>query len=157
METRGPRWRRRCHAVACRAVLVADPASRTCPRGSSGPDRDCGAAVSERRLRQRYRFSPTRPARRNCQHSEPHKIVFRSPLCRYQQIQRPRCRSSTGWTRHGRQLNHDWSLSFRSGHLDITLEAVDVATDRTVWRDQIQVASADSLAMREQVTSAVSG
>jgi TolB-like protein len=41
------------------------------------------------------------------------------------------------------------------GHLEITLEAVDVPTNRTVWRDQLQVASADGLAMREQVTSAV--
>ena len=41
------------------------------------------------------------------------------------------------------------------GHLEITLEAVDVSTNRTVWREQLQVASADGLAMREQVTSAV--
>jgi eukaryotic-like serine/threonine-protein kinase len=41
------------------------------------------------------------------------------------------------------------------GHMEITLEAVDVPTNRTVWRDQVQVASADGLAMREQVTSAV--
>ncbi len=41
------------------------------------------------------------------------------------------------------------------GHLEITLEAVDVPTNRTVWRDQVHVASADGLAMREQVTSAV--
>jgi eukaryotic-like serine/threonine-protein kinase len=41
------------------------------------------------------------------------------------------------------------------GHLEITLEAVDVPTNRTFWRDQVQVASADGLAMREQVTSAV--
>jgi len=41
------------------------------------------------------------------------------------------------------------------GHLDITLEAVEVATNRTVWRDQVQAAIADGLAMREQVTSAV--
>jgi eukaryotic-like serine/threonine-protein kinase len=41
------------------------------------------------------------------------------------------------------------------GHLEITLEAVDVPTNRTVWRDQVQVASADGLAMREQVNSVV--
>ena len=41
------------------------------------------------------------------------------------------------------------------GHLEITLEVVDVPTNRTVWRDQVQVASADGLAMSEQVTSAV--
>jgi TolB-like protein len=41
------------------------------------------------------------------------------------------------------------------GHLDITLEAVDVATNRALWRDQLQVATADGLAMREQITSAV--
>ena len=40
-------------------------------------------------------------------------------------------------------------------HLEITLEAVDVPTNRTVWRDQLQLAPADGLAMREQVTSAV--
>ena len=41
------------------------------------------------------------------------------------------------------------------GQLAITLEAVDVATNRTMWRDQVQVATSDGLAMREQVTSAV--
>jgi serine/threonine protein kinase len=41
------------------------------------------------------------------------------------------------------------------GQLAITLEAVDVATNRTVWRDQVHVAAADGLAMREQITSAV--
>jgi eukaryotic-like serine/threonine-protein kinase len=42
-----------------------------------------------------------------------------------------------------------------AGQLAITLEAVDVATNRTVWRDQVQVAVADGLAMREQITAAV--
>ncbi len=42
-----------------------------------------------------------------------------------------------------------------AGQLAITLEAVDVATNRTVWRDQVNVATADGLAMREQITSAV--
>jgi TolB-like protein len=41
------------------------------------------------------------------------------------------------------------------GQLAITLEAVDVDTNRTLWRDQVQVASSDSLAMHEQITSAV--
>jgi eukaryotic-like serine/threonine-protein kinase len=41
------------------------------------------------------------------------------------------------------------------GQLAITLEAVDVDSNRTVWRDQVQVATADGLAMREQVTSLV--
>ena len=41
------------------------------------------------------------------------------------------------------------------GQLAITLEAVDVATNRTLWRDQVQVAATDALAMREKVTSAV--
>jgi len=40
-------------------------------------------------------------------------------------------------------------------HLDITLEAVETATDRTVWRNQIQVATADGLSMRDQLTAAV--
>ena len=41
------------------------------------------------------------------------------------------------------------------GQLAITLEAVDVDTNRTLWRDQVQVATSDSLAMHEQITSAV--
>ena len=39
--------------------------------------------------------------------------------------------------------------------LAITLEAVDVASNRTVWRDQIHAAASDRLAMREQITSRV--
>jgi len=42
-----------------------------------------------------------------------------------------------------------------AGRLDITLEAVDVATNHTVWRDQVRVTSADSLAMRDQLISTV--
>jgi eukaryotic-like serine/threonine-protein kinase len=39
--------------------------------------------------------------------------------------------------------------------LAITLEAVDVASNRTVWRDQVHAAASDTLAMREQITSRV--
>ncbi len=39
--------------------------------------------------------------------------------------------------------------------LAITLEAVDIASNRTVWRDQIHAAASDRLAMREQITSRV--
>src|SRR6202521_5958966 len=39
--------------------------------------------------------------------------------------------------------------------LEVTLEAVDVANNRTVWRDTINVAASDKIAMREQVTARV--
>jgi eukaryotic-like serine/threonine-protein kinase len=39
--------------------------------------------------------------------------------------------------------------------LEITLEAVDVANNRSVWRDTISVAASDRIAMREQITSRV--
>jgi tetratricopeptide (TPR) repeat protein len=39
--------------------------------------------------------------------------------------------------------------------LEVTLEAVDVANDRSVWRDTISVAASDRIAMREQITSRV--
>jgi TolB-like protein len=39
--------------------------------------------------------------------------------------------------------------------LEITLEAVDVANNRSVWREAISVAASDNIAMREQVTSRV--
>ena len=39
--------------------------------------------------------------------------------------------------------------------LEITLEAVDVANNRSVWRDTINVAASDKIAMREQITSRV--
>ena len=42
-----------------------------------------------------------------------------------------------------------------AGRLDITLEAVDVATNHTVWRDQLRVTSADSLVMRDRLISTV--
>jgi serine/threonine protein kinase len=42
-----------------------------------------------------------------------------------------------------------------SGQLEITLEAVDVANNRSVWRDAIRVAASDKIAMREQITSRV--
>src|SRR5580700_10021487 len=41
------------------------------------------------------------------------------------------------------------------GQLEITLEAVDVANNRSVWRDTIDVAASDKIAMREQITSRV--
>jgi DNA-binding winged helix-turn-helix (wHTH) protein/TolB-like protein/tetratricopeptide (TPR) repeat protein len=39
--------------------------------------------------------------------------------------------------------------------LEVTLEAVDVANNRSVWRDTISVAASDKIAMREQITSQV--
>jgi len=39
--------------------------------------------------------------------------------------------------------------------LEVTLEAVDVANNRTVWRENIRVSASDKIAMREQVTSSV--
>jgi TolB-like protein/tetratricopeptide (TPR) repeat protein len=39
--------------------------------------------------------------------------------------------------------------------LEITLEAVDVANNRTVWREAVSVSTLDRIAMREQITSRV--
>jgi serine/threonine protein kinase/lipoprotein NlpI len=39
--------------------------------------------------------------------------------------------------------------------LEVTLEAVEVANNRSVWRDSISVAASDRIAMREQITSRV--
>jgi serine/threonine protein kinase len=39
--------------------------------------------------------------------------------------------------------------------LQITLEAIDVANNRTVWRDTLTVAAPDLIAMREQITAQV--
>ncbi len=41
------------------------------------------------------------------------------------------------------------------GQLEITLEAVDVAKNRSIWRDTIRVAASDKIAMRDQITSRV--
>ena len=39
--------------------------------------------------------------------------------------------------------------------LEVTLEAVDVANNRSVWRDSVSVAGSDKIAMREQITSRI--
>jgi eukaryotic-like serine/threonine-protein kinase len=39
--------------------------------------------------------------------------------------------------------------------LEVTLEAVDVENNRSVWRDTVNVAASDKIAMREQITSRV--
>jgi serine/threonine protein kinase len=39
--------------------------------------------------------------------------------------------------------------------LVVTLEAVDVANNRSIWRDTLRVAASDKIAMREQITSRV--
>jgi tetratricopeptide (TPR) repeat protein len=39
--------------------------------------------------------------------------------------------------------------------LEVTLEAVDVANNRSIWRDTIHVAALDKIAMREQIASKV--
>jgi eukaryotic-like serine/threonine-protein kinase len=39
--------------------------------------------------------------------------------------------------------------------LEVTLEAVDIANNRSVWRDTINAAASDRIAMREQITSRV--
>jgi TolB-like protein len=39
--------------------------------------------------------------------------------------------------------------------LEVTLEAVDVANNRSVWRDTVAVVASDKIAMREQITTRV--
>jgi tetratricopeptide (TPR) repeat protein len=39
--------------------------------------------------------------------------------------------------------------------LEVTLEAVDVANNRSVWRDTISLAASDKIAMRQQITARV--
>jgi hypothetical protein len=39
--------------------------------------------------------------------------------------------------------------------LEVTLEAVDIANNRSVWRDTISVAASDKIAMREKITTRV--
>src|SRR5437660_6456780 len=59
------------------------------------------------------------------------------------------------------QAGHDMGVtSIVTGHflkegeqLEITLEAVDIATNRSVWRDTINAAASDRVAMQEHITS----
>jgi hypothetical protein len=50
-----------------------------------------------------------------------------------------------------------WACSLGGGgnQLEVTLEAVDVANNRSVWRDTVNVAVTDKIGMREQITSKV--
>jgi len=58
---------------------------------------------------------------------------------------------------------HDMGVaSIVTGHflaeddqLEVTLEAIDVSSNRSIWRDTVHVAALDKIAMREQVTSRV--
>ena len=61
------------------------------------------------------------------------------------------------------QAGHDMSVaSIVTGHflsdgdqLEITLEAIDVASDKSLWRETVNVAASDKIAMREQIASEV--
>jgi eukaryotic-like serine/threonine-protein kinase len=61
------------------------------------------------------------------------------------------------------QAGHEMGVSsIVTGHflkegdqLEITLEAVDIANNRSVWRETINAAASDRIAMREQITSRV--
>jgi len=61
------------------------------------------------------------------------------------------------------QAGHDMGVtSIVTGHflregeqLEVTLEAVDVASNRSIWRDTINVSESDKIAMRERITSRV--
>ncbi|MGB9204040.1 MAG: protein kinase [Terriglobales bacterium] len=61
------------------------------------------------------------------------------------------------------QAGHDMGVtSIVTGHflregdrLEVTLEAVDVSSNRSVWRDAVDVAASDKIAMREQITSKI--
>ena len=39
--------------------------------------------------------------------------------------------------------------------LEVTLEAVDVANDRSIWRDTISVVASDKIAMQDQITTSI--
>src|SRR5262249_44133494 len=62
-----------------------------------------------------------------------------------------------------KQAGHEMGVtSIVTGHflkegdqLQVTLEAVDIASNRSVWRDTINTAASDRIAMREQITSRV--
>jgi DNA-binding winged helix-turn-helix (wHTH) protein/TolB-like protein len=62
-----------------------------------------------------------------------------------------------------KQAGHDLRVSsIVTGHfleegdqIELTLEAVDVANERSIWRDTIRVAAADKIALREQVTTSI--
>jgi len=61
------------------------------------------------------------------------------------------------------QAGHDMGVaSIVTGHfltegdrLEVTLEAVDVETDRTLWRETVNVLASNRIAMREQITTKV--
>jgi eukaryotic-like serine/threonine-protein kinase len=61
------------------------------------------------------------------------------------------------------QAGHEMGVSsIVTGHflkegdqLEVTLEAVDIANNRSVWRETINAAASDRIAMREQITSRV--
>jgi tetratricopeptide (TPR) repeat protein len=40
-------------------------------------------------------------------------------------------------------------------HLEVTLEAVDAANDRSIWRDSVDVAASDKIAMRREITAKI--
>jgi len=42
-----------------------------------------------------------------------------------------------------------------ANQLEVTLEAVDVANNRSIWRESLNLAASDKIAMREQITSRV--
>jgi eukaryotic-like serine/threonine-protein kinase len=62
-----------------------------------------------------------------------------------------------------KQAGHEMGVSsIVTGHfieegdqLEVTLEAIDVANDRSVWRDTISVAASDKIAMRDHVTTSI--
>lgn len=62
-----------------------------------------------------------------------------------------------------KQAGHEMGVSsIVTGHfikagnqLEVTLEAVDVANDRSIWRETITVVASDNLAMQDQVTTSI--
>jgi len=61
------------------------------------------------------------------------------------------------------QAAHDMGVSSivtghflkQTDHLEVTLEAIDIKNDRTIWRDSVDVASSDTIAMRREINARI--
>ena len=129
---------------------------RSCTRcGHGQPEDCCRSPVAEPGLRQGRGFSAPRTGRRNCHLAQLRALATIRPFATTSKYDSPTLDlQEAGKAMHVTNVVTGHYMK-QGDQIQITLEAVDVADNRTLWRDTMTVAAPDMIAMRNQITSKV--
>src|ERR1039458_3980831 len=114
-----------------------------------------GSSFSKHGRRQGHRFPASRAPRRNRDRTELRTLVIHPPFCHHQQVHRCRSRHATGRPRDACHRRGHRALLERRRPVANHAGSCRRKNNRTLWRDTLNVAAPDMIAMRGQITAKV--